>query len=66
MIGVFTHQNVRKQTSTGAPPFNRARGHWGLGYCLTAAASHTGTNNLVHDKAPRDVFQFFSDIFAQL
>ncbi len=64
--GRFAYQNMRKQTRLGATPFNRARGHWGLGYCLTVAASHTGTNNLVHDKEIGDVFQLFGDIFAQL
>ena len=57
--------NMRQQAGTRSAPFNRARGHRGLRYRLTATAGHTRSGDFVHHKAARDVFQLFGNIFAR-
>ena len=53
-----------QQTRSRSAAFNRSRRQGRLSEGLANRASHARSNNPVHDKATRNIFEFFGDVFA--
>ena len=65
MVGIFVDQHMRQQPGTGTPTLDRPGRQRCLREAIAAGTGHPGPHDPVHNKAARDVFQFFGHILAQ-
>ncbi len=64
MVSLLADQHMGLQTRPAATMFDGPRRQLGLDEAFAAGAGQTRADDVVHDEAPRNVFEFFRHILT--